>query len=507
MSLCRQDIIKWPNDRYLDTRALREVSVLGLVECKDGWSEVLPAQQHMWESLVAAVGDPPWANELGGTADDRLVHNEELNQLFAPWLHERTRAEIFDALREFDVPGGPVRLMGDLLTCEQLRSREFLQTVAWPMARPPRSPPSPTSCARRAAPPGGPAPRAAPSRPRRPRRAPTTRTRCATCPPRPRPARRLPLERRPTRAPDRLAARHARARSHVVPGGALREHDPRLVRGRDPEDREPPPHRPLPQVAPSPVRLARRPQDRRLIDMGYRFNEDNMGKAQRCHGHLPGARARLPAATRRRRRRGDRGLPARHDRAPRPRLRPPDRGQPAARHGLALGQRRDAAGRAHERLRRRLRGDLRTVRPQRLRPQRPRRVPRPARPARRDRRRDGDAGSACARATAAAARSSSTSPPRRRAPRWSATSCWSGSCAAASPSRSATATRSTPAQRLPVPADRGRTGLARARRRDGRAVGATRRTPRRLAARLALGRPRPQGAGACDRRRDRRLDA
>ena len=44
--------------------------------------------------------------------------------------HERTRAEIFDALREFDVPGGPVRLMADLLTCEQLRSREFLQTVA-----------------------------------------------------------------------------------------------------------------------------------------------------------------------------------------------------------------------------------------------------------------------------------------------------------------------------------------------------------------------------------------
>ena len=132
MSLCRQDIVKWPNDRYLDTRALREVAVLGLVECKDGWSEVLPAQQHMWEGLIAAVGEPPWATQLGETADDRLAHSEELNQLFSPWLRERTRAEIFDALRTFDVPGGPVRLMGDLLTCEQMRSREFFQTVALP---------------------------------------------------------------------------------------------------------------------------------------------------------------------------------------------------------------------------------------------------------------------------------------------------------------------------------------------------------------------------------------
>ncbi|MYI83634.1 MAG: hypothetical protein F4056_10295, partial [Chloroflexi bacterium] len=130
MSLCRQDIVKWPNDRYLDTRALREVAVLGLVECKDGWAEVLPAQQHMWERLVEAAGNPPWATELGETADHRIAHTEELNQLFEPWLRERTRTEIFDALRDFDVPGGPVRLMGDLLTCQQMRLREFLQTVA-----------------------------------------------------------------------------------------------------------------------------------------------------------------------------------------------------------------------------------------------------------------------------------------------------------------------------------------------------------------------------------------
>ncbi len=135
MSLCRQDIVKWPNDRYLDTRALREVAVLGMVECKDGWAEVLPAQQHMWERLVAAVGDPAWASQIGATPDDRLAHTEELNQLFEPWLRERTRAEVFDALLEFDVPGGPVRLIGDLLDCEQMRTRELFQSVALPDGR------------------------------------------------------------------------------------------------------------------------------------------------------------------------------------------------------------------------------------------------------------------------------------------------------------------------------------------------------------------------------------
>ena len=129
MSLCRQDIVKWPNDRYLDTRALREVAVLGMVECRDGWAEVLPAQQHMWERLVEAVGDPPWASELGATADERLAHTAELNDLFGVWLAERDKAGIFGVLRAHDVPGGPVRTMRELLECEQMRRRGFFRTV------------------------------------------------------------------------------------------------------------------------------------------------------------------------------------------------------------------------------------------------------------------------------------------------------------------------------------------------------------------------------------------
>ena len=123
--------MKWPNDRFFDTRATRELAVLGMVECKDGWLEILPAQQHMWDRLMEALDDPDWAHELGDTADDRLAHTNELNDLFAVWLKERPKAEIFEALREHDVPGGPVRTMEELLACEQMRLRGLFQSVRW----------------------------------------------------------------------------------------------------------------------------------------------------------------------------------------------------------------------------------------------------------------------------------------------------------------------------------------------------------------------------------------
>ena len=58
MTLSRQDIVKWPNDGFIDTRATRQIPVLGLVECLDGWVEIYPSEQHMWERLVLAVDSP-----------------------------------------------------------------------------------------------------------------------------------------------------------------------------------------------------------------------------------------------------------------------------------------------------------------------------------------------------------------------------------------------------------------------------------------------------------------
>ena len=136
MALSRQDIVKWPNDGFIDTRATRQIPVLGLVECLDGWVEIYPSEQHMWERLVLAVDSPEWAHTLGSTAEDRIKHTGELNDLFAVWLKERTKHEIYQALRKHGVPGGPVRTMEDIFHCEQMRFRDFFDTVSYPDGEP-----------------------------------------------------------------------------------------------------------------------------------------------------------------------------------------------------------------------------------------------------------------------------------------------------------------------------------------------------------------------------------
>ena len=136
MALSRQDIVKWPNDGFFDTRATRQLPVLGLVECSDGWVEIYPSEQHMWERLVQAVGNPEWANTLGSTASDRFTHTGELNDLFAVWLKERTKQEIYDSLREYEVPGGPVRTMQEIYECGQMRFRDFFDGIRYPDGEP-----------------------------------------------------------------------------------------------------------------------------------------------------------------------------------------------------------------------------------------------------------------------------------------------------------------------------------------------------------------------------------
>ena len=136
MALSRQDIVKWPNDGFIDTRATRQIPVLGLVECLDGWVEIYPSEQHMWERLVLAVDSPEWAHTLGATAEDRIKHTGELNDLFAVWLKERTKHDIYQALRKHGVPGGPVRTMEDIFHCEQMRFRDFFDTVSYPDGEP-----------------------------------------------------------------------------------------------------------------------------------------------------------------------------------------------------------------------------------------------------------------------------------------------------------------------------------------------------------------------------------
>ena len=129
MGLSRQDIVKFPNDGFYDTRATRSTPVLGQVECKDGWMEIYPTEQAQWERLVKALDDPDWAHELGETPDDRIQHTGELNDLFAVWLLQRTKAEIYATLRDAEVPAGPVRTPREVIECAQMRYRGLFRPV------------------------------------------------------------------------------------------------------------------------------------------------------------------------------------------------------------------------------------------------------------------------------------------------------------------------------------------------------------------------------------------
>lgn len=105
----------------------------GMMKAKDGYFIITAAQNHQWQGIVRAMGDPEWAqadwckDEVG-----RMEHAEELQPHLEEWAAGRTRDEIYHRLQAEGAPVGPVRTVPEVRAWEQARARGFFVDLDHP---------------------------------------------------------------------------------------------------------------------------------------------------------------------------------------------------------------------------------------------------------------------------------------------------------------------------------------------------------------------------------------
>jgi crotonobetainyl-CoA:carnitine CoA-transferase CaiB-like acyl-CoA transferase len=107
----------------------------GMLKAKDGYVMVTPAQNHQFQGLVRAMGNPEWA-----TADwcndevKRSEHRDEIQPHIEAWAAELTRDEIYRRMQAEGTPAGPVRSAPEVMAWPQAESRGFFVELDHPEA-------------------------------------------------------------------------------------------------------------------------------------------------------------------------------------------------------------------------------------------------------------------------------------------------------------------------------------------------------------------------------------
>lgn len=101
--------------------------------CKDGFVHliVVHTQAGVWQRFLDWVGRP--AELLDPRYEDstyRRAHAAEVDEVTRAFCRNHTKAELYRAAQERQIPCTPVNTPADFVEDEQIRSREFLTTVA-----------------------------------------------------------------------------------------------------------------------------------------------------------------------------------------------------------------------------------------------------------------------------------------------------------------------------------------------------------------------------------------
>ncbi len=114
----------------IENRRDRSFRYGGVLECKDGYVEVLTLEQHQWENLVHVMGDPEWAKAPDlKDAVQRGVRGAEINAHIRAWAKQQTVAELVRRARQIDVPLAQYNTEADVLASEHEQARGLFQAV------------------------------------------------------------------------------------------------------------------------------------------------------------------------------------------------------------------------------------------------------------------------------------------------------------------------------------------------------------------------------------------
>ena len=134
LNISRVELARYANEGLLETRASRSFPYAGLMQCKDGFAQVMPLEDHMWHALVRLMGNPEWALKPEyRERNSRNLHGEEINEKLSEWLLTKDSEWLFHEGQKEGCPVGVACTTEDLLKSDQLRAREFFVEIEHPV--------------------------------------------------------------------------------------------------------------------------------------------------------------------------------------------------------------------------------------------------------------------------------------------------------------------------------------------------------------------------------------
>lgn len=101
---------------------------------KDGYVNVSPLTDKMWESFCTIIGRPEWLEDSSpySKMDGRIDHYDNLEALISEWTIKRPTNEVVQLFEDGKVPAGAVRTMKEVVNDEHLQGRGMIKELEIP---------------------------------------------------------------------------------------------------------------------------------------------------------------------------------------------------------------------------------------------------------------------------------------------------------------------------------------------------------------------------------------
>jgi crotonobetainyl-CoA:carnitine CoA-transferase CaiB-like acyl-CoA transferase len=107
----------------------------GLYRCEgeEQWAAITCRDDADWQGLVAAMGDPAWANDADlATVEGRRARADELDERIGEWTAARTKDDVAATCQRHGVPAAPMLTGAEQVSDPQFEARGFAVRIEQP---------------------------------------------------------------------------------------------------------------------------------------------------------------------------------------------------------------------------------------------------------------------------------------------------------------------------------------------------------------------------------------
>lgn len=120
-------------DGELENRFARSFKYGGVLECRDGYVQVLTLEPRQWQGLVKLLGDPAWALEPAmNDALERGRRGAQINRHLRAWAQMQSVDDAVARGQALGVPIAKYQSPADIFESAQSQAREMFSTVDLP---------------------------------------------------------------------------------------------------------------------------------------------------------------------------------------------------------------------------------------------------------------------------------------------------------------------------------------------------------------------------------------